>query len=220
LACIKPLTRTDGKRRVDLQATKLSHILLRGGVRFMGGGTADIETWERTIHESALVPFLDVEDIDGFYKVEASLRTRSFQRAALLPQHTVYADQSEAQTPPFGLHPTVEQACGDLFEDGHYAEAVEKSYKVVRDRLRDLTGFETGSDAFGRGGLRIAGAAAPHVADDFNNAVKFLTMAIDNFRNEKSHSSDGHITDPDRAREYLSMSSLAMHLLDQAETTE
>jgi uncharacterized protein (TIGR02391 family) len=204
----------------DRQATKLSHILLRGGVRFMGGGTTEIETWERTIHEPALVPFLDVEDIDGFYKVEASLRTRSFERTALLPHHAVHPDPSEAQIPPFGLHPTVEQACGGLFEDGHYAEAVEKSFKVVRDRLRVLTGFETGSDAFGRGGLRIPGAAAAHVIDDFNRAVKFLTMAIDNFRNEKSHSSDGHITDPARAREYLSMSSLAMHLLDQAEISE
>ena len=107
-----------------------------------------------------------------------------------------------------------------MFETGHYAEAVERSYKIVRDRLRVLTGYETGAEAFGKGKLRIGGAAAPHVADDFNEGVKFLTMAIDKFRNEKSHSSDGHINDPARAREYLSVSSLAMHLLDQAETPE
>ena len=44
-------------------------------------------------------------------------------------------------------------------------------------------GHETGSEAFGKGKLRISGAA-PHVADDFNEGVKFLTMAIDKFRNE------------------------------------
>lgn len=99
-----------------------------------------------------------------------------------------------------------------LFESGHYAEAVEKSFKIVRDRLRALTGYEPESEAFGKGKLRINGAAAAHVADDFNESVKFLTMAVDRFRNEKSHSSDGHTTDPNRASEYISLSSLAMHL--------
>jgi hypothetical protein len=41
-------------------------------------------------------------------------------------------------------------------------------------------------------------------------------MAIDRFRNEKSHTADGNITDPIRAYEYLRLSSLAMHLLDRA----
>ena len=44
--------------------------------------------------------------------------------------------------------------------------------------------------------------------------VKFLTMAIDFFRNEKVHTADGNISDPIRAYEYLRLSSLAMHLLE------
>ncbi len=107
--------------------------------------------------------------------------------------------------------------CRHLFETGAYSEAVEKSFKVVRDRLRNLTGHETGSEAFGKGKLHIKGAAAPNVDRDFNEGVKFLTMAIDKFRNEKSHTSDGNITDPQHAYEYLVLSSLAMHLLDRAE---
>jgi uncharacterized protein (TIGR02391 family) len=121
---------------------------------------------------------------------------------------------------PTELHPAIHELCLPLFESGHYAEAVEKSFKVVRDRLRALTGYETGSEAFGKGNLRIEGAAAAHVAHDFNEGVKFLTMTIDKFRNEKSHTSDGQTTDPNRASEYISMSSLAMHLLDQAEIAE
>ena len=42
-------------------------------------------------------------------------------------------------------------------------------------------------------------------------------MAIDMFRNEKSHTSDAKITDPVRAQQYLMVSSLAMYLLDNAE---
>lgn len=119
------------------------------------------------------------------------------------------------------LHKEILTKCSKLYNDGSYAEAVEKGFKVVRDRLRDLTGYETGSKAFGNGKLHIKGAAAPNVDFDFNEAVKFLTMAIDFFRNEKSHTSDANsdanIDDPVRAYEYLRLSSLAMYLLENAE---
>jgi uncharacterized protein (TIGR02391 family) len=81
-----------------------------------------------------------------------------------------------------------------------------------------LTSHETGSEVFGKGKLYKKGASAPHVDDDFQNGVKFLAMAIDCFRNEKSHTADGNITDPIRAAyEYLRLGSLAMHLLEKAE---
>jgi len=118
------------------------------------------------------------------------------------------------------LHPEIYSRCHTLYADGSFAEAVEKGFKVVRDRLRSLTTYETGSDAFGKAKLHVSGAAAPHVDDDFQNGVKFLTMAIDRFRNEKSHTADGSISDPIRGYEYLRLSSLAMHLLDGAEPVD
>ncbi len=114
------------------------------------------------------------------------------------------------------LHSEIVSKCRKLYESGDYAEAVEKGFKVVRDRLRVLAGYETGSEAFGKGNLYVNGAAAPHVDEDFQSGVKFLTMAVDRFRNEKSHTADGNISDPIRAYEYLRLSSLAMHLLDDA----
>ena len=116
----------------------------------------------------------------------------------------------------YGIHPAIAGKCTTLLTAGQYPEAVEKSFKVVRDRLRTLTGYETGSDAFGKGRLWVDGAAAKHVEDDFNQGVKFLMMAIDMFRNEKSHTSDGNIDDPVRAHHYLSLSSLALLFLDRA----
>jgi uncharacterized protein (TIGR02391 family) len=112
------------------------------------------------------------------------------------------------------LHPEILLKCRKLYESGVYSEAVEKSFKIVRDRLRVITGYETGAEAFGKGSLYIDGAAASHVDDDFQSGVKFLAMAIDRFRNEKSHNADGNISDPIRAYEYLRLSSLAMHLLE------
>jgi uncharacterized protein (TIGR02391 family) len=116
------------------------------------------------------------------------------------------------------LHPEIYAKCRSLYEGGEYAEAVEKSFKLVREKLRALTSYETGSDAFGKGHLYVDGAAAPHVDEDFQNGVKFLTMAIDRFRNEKSHTADGNIRDSIRAYEYLRLSSLAMHLLEGAKS--
>jgi uncharacterized protein (TIGR02391 family) len=116
------------------------------------------------------------------------------------------------------LHPEIYAKCRNLYEGGDYAEAVEKSFKLIRDRLRSLTGYETGSEAFGKGHLYVDGAAATHVDEDFQNGVKFLTMAIDRFRNEKSHTADVNISDPIRAYEYLRLSSLAMHLLEAAQS--
>jgi hypothetical protein len=82
--------------------------------------------------------------------------------------------QSPDATAMDSLHPEILSRCRGLLDGGDYGEAVEKGFKVVRDRLRALTGHETGSEAFGKGKLRIGGAAAQHVDADFQNAVKFL----------------------------------------------
>lgn len=116
------------------------------------------------------------------------------------------------------LHKAVWDRCETLFSTGHYAEAAEMSFRVVRDRLRTLTTYEKGADAFGKGKLHVRGAIATHVDTDFNAGVKYLTMAIDMFRNEKTHTSETGINDPAKALQYLVLSSLAMRLLDNAET--
>ena len=115
------------------------------------------------------------------------------------------------------IHNTIKEKCLTLYNSGAYAEAVEKSFKIVKDELRKLTSYESGSEAFGKGGLHIKGASAQNVDDDFNQAAKFLMMAIDMFRNEKSHTSDAKIVDPIRAYQYLAMSSLALSLLENSE---
>jgi uncharacterized protein (TIGR02391 family) len=133
------------------------------------------------------------------------------------PPSVTLTGATTAGTPLDTLHPEIRAKCAKLFEDGSYPEAVEKGFKIVRDRLRAISGEETGSKAFGVRHLHVQGAAAPNVDRDFNEAVKFLTMAIDFFRNEKSHTSDGKIDNSVRAYEYLSLSSLALNLLEETE---
>ncbi len=165
------------------------------------------------------------EPDDGCYHIELLPAFDDyFSRIQSEPEYQEYSGKhpiQQQQTPSVTdlslLHPSIYSKCQELFKKGTYAEAVEKGFKVVRDRLRVLTSHETGSKAFGNTNLHIKGAAAQNVDHDFNEGVKFLTMAIDMFRNEKSHTSDGKIEDPQRAYEYLALSSLAMNLLDQAE---
>lgn len=172
------------------------------------------ECFRQTViaHDQAELQQMHIEQLQKAKELLIELETE----AKRLPITPAGLDLSLA----WKLHPAVEEKCSKLFKDGHYATAIETGFKVVRDRLRDLTGFETGSDAFGRGRLKIEGAIASYVEDDFNEAVKFLCMSIDRFRNEKAHCSDGKISDPNKAREYLAMASLAMRLLDNAAILE
>ncbi len=167
-------------------------------------------------------------DINAQRKTEAYFRDVKKSRSLLtgILDFLKSTEAGDTDTAPVNagtleaLHEKVKQKCSGLYLGGHYPEAVEKGFKVVRDRLRELTTHETGSEAFGKGGLYIKGASAENVDKDFQDATKFLTMAIDQFRNEKSHTSDGKIEDPVRAYEYLALSSLAMHLLDNSEVRE
>ena len=76
------------------------------------------------------------------------------------------------------MHPEIISKCKSLYKPDTYAEAVEKSFKVVRDKLRKLTGYETGSEAFGRGKIHIKGAAAENVDKDFNEAEEIDKITI------------------------------------------
>lgn len=158
----------------------------------------------------------DARLTEAGFKEASKLLSSSSKRVAVQP--TQKPNLSEANRHFYAIHPAIVEKCGALYEASAYAEAVEKSFKMVREKLRKLTKYETGSDAFGKGKLYIAGAAAENVDSDFNQAVKFLTMAIDMFRNEKAHTVDGNISDPIRAHQYLSLSSLALSLLENATT--
>jgi uncharacterized protein (TIGR02391 family) len=191
-----------------------------------------LETWRKeTIAElNRLYEGRDIGDEFEFVTrvLERSSPSYTFDYAKTKPEYGIRKLQSlidglglavgasRDATALNSLHPDIYEGCRKLFEKNDYVEAVEKSFKIVRDRLRALTTYETGSDAFGRGKLYLEGAAAEHVDKEFQNGVKFLMMAIDSFRNEKVHTADGNISDPIRAYEYLRLSSLAMHLLDGA----
>lgn len=179
------------------------------------------ESMDSALQNAMSFAFVITSDYDGqqqhnkmitdVQKVLEALKSR--QPTGTSPQ----TGSQNSSGPLADFHPVIRAKCTKLYSQGDYGEAVEKGFKAVRARLRELSSYEKGSEAFGRGNLYIRGAAETHVDSDFQTAVRFLTMSIDFFRNEKAHVVDSNIEEPVRAREYLAMASLALRHLDNAE---
>lgn len=103
-----------------------------------------------------------------------------------------------------------------LLEDGHYFNAVEESYKIVREKLREKTGQEKATDAFSENNIElIFGHKAKNLIEkDFFDGVKFLHFAIQFLRNEKSHT-PSYEMDKNLALHYISLASLAYDLINR-----
>jgi uncharacterized protein (TIGR02391 family) len=158
----------------------------------------------------------DVQDYKDDVQRKISNLESILERLPLIPESSSVekSKTDEKDDASTLLHPLIKKECENLIVAGYYGEAVEKSFKVVRDKLRTLTGHETSSEAFGKGGLFIKGAAASNVEDDFQDAVRFLGMSIDFFRNEKAHTITPNVSTPEQAYRYLILSSLALYQLD------
>lgn len=102
----------------------------------------------------------------------------------------------------------------ELLNDGHHFYAVEEAYKIVRKKLKDITGKEKATDAFCNSNYEII--FGRHPVDDaeknFFEGVKFLHMSIQFLRNEKAHSIAYDI-DKNLAIHYISLASLAYDLI-------
>jgi len=102
-----------------------------------------------------------------------------------------------------------------------YFHAVEESYKLVRERLKELTGSEKATLAFGYEGNtqvdneRIFGHdPVDDVEADFFKGIRFLHLAVQFLRNEKSHSLATTL-DRNLALHYISIASLAYDLVSR-----
>ena len=106
-----------------------------------------------------------------------------------------------------------------LLETGHYFNAVEEAYKIVREKLREITGKERAHEAFKENNYDLIFGHTPknEVEKDFFEGVKFLHMAIQKLRNEKAHTPAKEI-DKNLAIHYIVLASLAYDLIDRNNT--
>lgn len=103
-----------------------------------------------------------------------------------------------------------------LLNDGHYFNAVEEAYKIVRKKLKDVSGKEKATDAFSASNYeKIFGHQPTTDAEsDFFEGTKFLHMAIQFLRNEKAHTPANNL-DKNLAIHYIALASLAYDLINR-----
>lgn len=104
-----------------------------------------------------------------------------------------------------------------LLNSGHYFNAVEESYKIVREKLRSITGKEKAHEWFKEENFELIFGHIPQndAEKDFFEWVKFLHMAIQNLRNEKAHTPAKEL-DKNLAIHYIVLASLAYDLINWA----
>lgn len=106
-------------------------------------------------------------------------------------------------------------------DDNDYFHAVEESYKFVRERLKELTGSEKATLAFGYDNnnevdnkLIFGHEPVDGIEADFFKGIRFLHLGIQFLRNEKSHTLATTL-DKNLALHYISIASLAYDLISR-----
>lgn len=122
------------------------------------------------------------------------------------------------------LHHAIKAASGDLLRDGHPAAAILEAFKAVEVRVREISGLSrSGRDlmahAFGDDPPPVAlNLLATDSDRSEREGFKHIFMgAVQGIRNPKAHDPFAPL-DEDRAFEYLTLASLLMRRLDDAET--
>ena len=116
------------------------------------------------------------------------------------------------------LRPEIYKHVKRFMDNEDYFHAVEEGYKIVRHKLQELTGEEQAHRAFAEQHYESLFGHQPQntIERDFFEGIKFLNMAIQNFRNEKAHD----IAKPlnrNIAIHYLALTSLAYDLITRNE---
>lgn len=137
----------------------------------------------------------------------------------------LFAVQKNGEGPLSGLHPEVVRVAGPLYRDGHLASAIFEAFKAIEVRVRRLSGLQgSGRDLMARA-FRESDPALPlnrgetDVERDEQEGFKLIFMgAMQGIRNPKAHDEVAQ-EDADRALDYLSLASLLMRRLDDAESS-
>ena len=118
------------------------------------------------------------------------------------------------------IHEELYSHISPYLDSGDYFHAVEESYKLVREKLRELTGHEKASDVFNNSAQNVShysalfGRATPSDAAeaDFFRGVGYLHLGVQHLRNEKAHTPASPV-EPNLALHYISLASLAYDLI-------
>jgi uncharacterized protein (TIGR02391 family) len=118
------------------------------------------------------------------------------------------------------IHEDIYNHIGQYLATGDYFHAVEESYKLVREKLREITGKEKASDVFNNSAQNTAhyealfgkATSANDAEADFFRGIGYLHLGVQHLRNEKAHTPATPL-EPNLAVHYISLASLAYDLI-------
>jgi uncharacterized protein (TIGR02391 family) len=177
----------------------------------------------------ALIEYIEAKRLTGFLSYEVN--DESMDRVRAVAGRLAESAKRRADTPPSSVSFTTEATVTnnkiqiEIHEDIYahisryletedYFHAVEESYKVVREALREKTGSEKATDAFKPDNFPALFGHEPsgQAEKDFFDGVKYLNMAIQFLRNEKSHTLATSM-ERNLALHYISLASLSYDLI-------
>lgn len=161
------------------------------------------------------------EQVARMRTIASHLQDRSAARArpsAVTTEATVTNNKIQIE-----IHEDIYNHIERYLTAGDYFHAVEESYKVVREKLRELAGDEAATDVFNMNAQStkhygaLFGKAAPgtQAEGDFFRGVGYLHLGVQFLRNEKAHSLATFV-EPNLAIHYISLASLAYDLITRS----
>jgi uncharacterized protein (TIGR02391 family) len=120
------------------------------------------------------------------------------------------------------LHPEIERQVGQLYRDGHHAEAIEKAVKVLNNLVRlrsgeDLDGSALMTKVFNKNnpGLKFNSLTDQSDQDEQQGFMYLFAGAVMGLRNPRAHKIIKD--DPERALEFIAFISLLAKMLDETQ---
>jgi uncharacterized protein (TIGR02391 family) len=142
-------------------------------------------------------------------KTDSVVMNVQVHQAAVTTEATVTDNKIQIE-----IHEDVYNHIRQYLENKDYFHAVEESYKLVRAKLKEITGKEKAHEAFSEANYEKIFGHRPQddIEKDFFDGVKFLNMSIQFLRNEKAHTPATQLEE-NLAIHYISLASLAYDLI-------
>ncbi|MEG3614659.1 TIGR02391 family protein [Isoptericola haloaureus] len=173
-----------------------------------------IGSWNANVSDEQITKVRQIADSLATEGGNASTSTQA-SAVAITTEATVTDNRVSIE-----IHEDIHTHIKPYLAVGHYFHAVEEAYKVVREKLRQLTGFEGADKVFSQNAqsdkyLRVLfGKDEPSsdVERDFFRGVGYLHLGVQFLRNEKVHTPATDV-EPNLAVHYISLASLAYDLI-------
>lgn len=181
-----------------------------------------LEHWRVSKHLAGETPSATEEALHRELVDHFTLATADAAPATLTTVATVTANKIEIE-----IHEDIYDHIQQYLATGDYFHAVDESYKVVREKLRELTSSEKATEVFNENAQSnkhhaalFGKAKAANLAEaDFFRGIGYLHLGVQFLRNEKAHTLATSI-EPNLALHYISLASLAYDLVTKYASEE